>query len=120
MDFKAIIDDYVSTLKKFADFAGRARRREFWMFFLITMIICIVLGIINGFITEHPILPGLFLLAILLPNIAVIIRRLHDIGKSGLWALLLLIPFVGLIILIFACIDSQPGSNQYGPNPKGM
>jgi uncharacterized membrane protein YhaH (DUF805 family) len=60
-------------------------------------------------------------LALFLPSLALYIRRLHDIGKSGWWVLLILIPIVGIIVLLaWACMDGQQGSNQYGPNPKGV
>jgi len=109
---------YLGVLKKYAEFSGRARRKEFWMFALFNIIIAVVLGIVDGFI-GMPILGGLYSLAVLLPGIAVGARRLHDIGKSGWWLLIGFVPLIGFIVLIiFFVMDSNPGDNQYGPNPK--
>ncbi len=106
---------------KYAQFDGRARRSEFWYFVLINMLIQLVVGglgeMMGSFLFQG--LSGLISLALLVPGIAVAVRRLHDTGRSGwnlLWALL---PIVGAVILIvFYAKDSDPGSNQYGPNPK--
>lgn len=105
---------YVEVLKKYAVFEGRARREEFWMFTLVNLIVSIVLQLI------HPLLGGLYSLAVLVPSLGVGARRLHDTNRSG-WLLLIgLIPLIGIIVLIvFWVQDSQPGSNRYGPNPKG-
>jgi uncharacterized membrane protein YhaH (DUF805 family) len=98
---------------KYIQYNGRARRKEFWMFALFSFICSLVLNII-------PFLGLLYSLAAIVPGTCLGIRRMHDIGKSGWWLLLALIPFVGIIVLIvFYCLDSQPGENQYGPNPKG-
>lgn len=110
---------YLKVLQNYVGFQGRARRQEYWMFILFNIIISIVLSIVEKAAGIDPFLTGLYSLAILLPSLAVGIRRLHDIGKSGWWILIGLIPFIGSIILIvFACLDSQPNDNQYGPNPK--
>ena len=115
---------YTGVLKKYAVFTGRARRKEYWMFVLFNLIIAIVLGVIDNMmhtVTSSGIglLGGLYALAVLLPGIGVSIRRLHDTGKSGWWMLLVFLPLVGgLILLILMVFDSQPGENQYGPNPK--
>lgn len=109
---------YLAVLKKYAVFSGRARRTEFWMFVLFNFIIAIVLGGVDvmlglGF------LGALYALATIVPSLAVGARRLHDIGKTGWWQLVGLVPLIGLIILIvFFVMDSNPGDNQYGPNPK--
>jgi uncharacterized membrane protein YhaH (DUF805 family) len=109
---------YLGVLKKYADFSGRARRKEFWMFVLFNFIIAVVLSVVDGFI-GIPILGGIYTLAVLIPSIAVGARRFHDIGKSGWWQLIGLIPFIGvLILIIFFVMDSNPGDNKYGPNPK--
>lgn len=110
---------YVSVLRDhYADFAGRARRREFWMFMLINFVISFVLGLVLGLAHLGP-LSNLYLLAVLVPSLALGARRLHDTGRSGWWQLLSFIPVIGLIILIIWCAtDSQPGANKYGPNPK--
>ena len=108
---------YLGVLKKYADFNGRARRKEFWMFFLFNLIVAIVLGVIDSVI-GIPVLGLIYSLGVLLPSLAVGARRLHDTGKSGWWLLLGLIPLVGLVLIIFWVMDSNPGDNQYGPNPK--
>ena len=111
---------YLKVLKEhYADFNGRARRKEFWMFALINFIITIILALIGNMIDFYW-LSTIYSLAVLVPSLAVTVRRLHDIGKSGWWWLIGFVPLVGFIVLIvFAVMDSQPGSNQYGPNPKG-
>jgi uncharacterized membrane protein YhaH (DUF805 family) len=104
---------YVEVLKKYVVFSGRARRKEYWMFFLINMIIATVLYLISNF------LYNIYGLAVLIPGLAVSVRRLHDIDKSGWWLLVGLIPVIGWIwLIVLAATDSQPGQNQYGPNPK--
>lgn len=107
----------------FADFNGRARRKEYWMFFLCNFVVSLVLGIVMGLISETAanVVNILYTLALLLPGLSLGVRRLHDTGKSGWFMLLGLIPLVGaIILLVFFCTDSQPGSNEYGPNPKGI
>ena len=110
---------YLGVLKKYADFSGRARRKEFWMFVLFNFVIAIVLGVVDWMI-GMPVLGVIYALGVLVPSIAVGARRLHDIGKSGWWQLVGLVPLIGMIVLIiFFVMDSNPGDNQYGPNPKG-
>ncbi len=110
---------YTDVLKKYAEFSGRATRQQFWMFVLINLLISIAVGIIGG-ILHTKILGNLYSLALLIPSLAVGARRLHDMGKSGWWQLLMLIPILGWIIMIvFLATDTQPIDNQYGPNPKG-
>ena len=110
---------YLDVLKKYAVFSGRARRKEYWMFFLINLIIAFVLGFIDGIIGSSGVLGILYALAVLIPGIAVSIRRLHDTNRSGWWLLIALVPLIGTIALIvFLVQDGQPGENQYGPNPK--
>ena len=119
---ESYIISYLEVIKKFADFTGRTRRREFWTFCLCNLIIGVVLGILCaipllGVIFR--IVSVLFSLAILVPGIAVGIRRLHDTNKSGLLILLSLAPAVGQIILLVFCVqEGTPGDNQYGPDPK--
>ena len=109
---------YLGVLKKYADFNGRARRKEFWMFALISFIIAVILSVVDGMIGV-PVLGAIYALGVLLPSIAVGARRFHDIGKSGWWLLIGLIPLIGgLILIIFFVLDSNPGDNKYGPNPK--
>jgi len=110
---------YLTVLKKYAEFSGRARRKEYWFFVLFNIIISFVLGLVDGFVGLGGVLGGIYALAVLIPSIAVGVRRLHDTGRSGWWLLIGLVPIIGLIVLIvFMVGDSESGSNQYGPNPK--
>jgi uncharacterized membrane protein YhaH (DUF805 family) len=103
---------YFEVLRKYAVFKGRARRKEYWMFVLFNIIIGLILGFIG-------ILGTLYMLAVLLPSLAVGVRRLHDAGRSGWWLLIGLVPIIGgIVLLVFFVQDSQPGENEYGPNPK--
>jgi uncharacterized membrane protein YhaH (DUF805 family) len=105
----------------YANFNGRARREEYWMFVLFNMIIATALGFVLGLLSLPDWLAYIYSLAIVVPNIAVSVRRLHDIGKSGLWCLIGFIPLIGAIwLLILFCKDSEPGANKYGENPKGL
>lgn len=110
---------YLKVLKNYVGFEGRARRTEYWMFILFNFIASLILGFIGGFIGLDSILAYIYSLAVMLPSLAVAVRRLHDTGRSGWMILLSLIPLVGAIVLIvFMCQDSQPGDNKYGSNPK--
>lgn len=98
-----------SVLSQYAGFSGRARRSEYWWWVLFTLLWSWI-----------PILNLILCLIFFLPSLAVAIRRLHDTGRSGWWILISLIPLIGFIVLlIFYCTDSQIGTNQYGPSPKG-
>ena len=113
------MDWYMAVLKKYAEFSGRARRREYWMFVLINFLIGCGLGVIGALVHGLSFLSWLYSLAVLVPSIAVSVRRLHDTGRSGWWLLIGLIPLIGLIVLIvFLATDGEPGDNEYGPNPK--
>lgn len=115
---------YLAVLKKYFDFNGRARRKEFWMFFLFNAIISIVLSVLTNITgkTVGPLFTGLsalYSLAILLPTIGVTVRRLHDIGKSGWWALLYFFVCIGQIwLIVLLAKEGDRGDNQYGPDPK--
>ena len=118
---------FLYCLQHYADFNGRARRSEYWYFvlfnFIVSILIGLSLGVIAGLLNVPALvyLAHLWSLAVFIPSLAVSVRRLHDIGRSGWWLLLSLIPLVGAIILIiWHCTDSQPAANQYGPNPKEM
>ena len=117
---------YLTVLKKYAVFSGRSQRAEYWYFFLFNLIISMVLGIISGIIgavigDDLGIIIILYNLAIFIPSIAVGVRRLHDVGKSGWMLLISLIPLIGAIwLLVLMVTDSNPGDNKYGPNPKGI
>ena len=109
---------YLKALKQFNDFSGRARRKEFWMFFLFNLIVAFILTIIDISVgtydeeTESGIISSVYSLVILIPYLAVATRRMHDIGKSG-W--FILIPIYNIIL---ACKDGAVGENEYGGNPK--
>jgi uncharacterized membrane protein YhaH (DUF805 family) len=108
-----------SVLSQYATFSGRARRSEYWFFYLAALIVTMAAFIID-LIIGHAILQYIVTLLLIVPNFAVGARRLHDTGRSGWWQLIALIPVVGVILLIvWYATDSNPGSNQYGPNPKG-
>ncbi|MBI4962563.1 MAG: DUF805 domain-containing protein [Desulfomonile tiedjei] len=110
---------YLQVLQKYAVFSGRAQRTEYWMFVLFNLVITVLLYVIEGLVGGPGILGGIYSLAVLIPSIAVTVRRLHDTNRSGWWWLIGLIPLIGFIVLIvFTVQDSQPGENQYGPNPK--
>jgi uncharacterized membrane protein YhaH (DUF805 family) len=115
---------YLEVLKKYAVFQGRAHRTEYWMFTLFNVLITIALLIIGAILGlsgdgGSNILSSLYGLAVLLPGLAVAVRRLHDTDRSGWWLLIGLIPLIGaIVLLIFLVQDSQPNGNQYGPNPK--
>ena len=130
-----IMDWYLKVWKQYADFSGRARRKEYWMFYLFNVIVEMLLVIILGIVAVSIMVASrdeslLFLaaspaiiygLAIFIPNLAVTVRRLHDTGKSGWWFFISLIPLVGGIwLLVILCTDSQFGANKWGDNPKGI
>lgn len=131
------MDWYLMVWRKYAEFDGRSRRTEYWMFVLFNFLALLALGIVGGLglalidkgsgvggVLFIPL--GIYFLAAIIPSISVAVRRLHDSGKSG-WLLLLLmvlgiIPIIGFIAsvaqIVLMCLDSDPGMNQYGPNPK--
>ena len=114
-------------LRRYADFSGRSRRKEYWMFILGVIIVAVVLGIIEGILGINQMVGGvygplttLFMLAMIIPGIAVQVRRFHDQDKSGWFVLLGLIPFVGgIIVLVFMCLEGTKGPNRFGDDPKG-
>ena len=120
---------YLTVLKQYTKFSGRARRKEYWMFTLFSFIFAIVVMILDNVLGTTFDLFGqsigygwlylIYCLAIFLPGLAVFVRRLHDIGKSGWYYFLGLIPLIGtIILLVWLCRDSESGENQYGENPK--
>lgn len=102
---------YISVLQNYATFSGRARRKEYWMFFLFNMIFSFIFGFICGLIGV-PELANLYTLVVLLPSIAVAVRRMHDVGKSG-W--FILIPIYNFVL---AVTEGDKGDNEYGADPK--
>ena len=111
---------FIKCIKQYADFKGRARRKEYWMFTLFNAIFSIVASLIDTAIFGGlPILATLLSLFVLIPGLAVCVRRLHDVGKSGWMLLVCLIPVVGAIwLFILMCTDSEIGTNKWGDNPK--
>ncbi len=116
---------YLKVLKQYADFSGRARRKEYWMFILFNIIFSAVAMFLDNVlrltIGELPygVFSILYGIAVLIPSLAVTVRRLHDVGKSGWMILVSLIPIIGEIwLLVLLLTDSKPGENQYGQNPK--
>ena len=110
---------YIRVLENYADFEGRAHRTEYWMFILINTFVGIGINLLEWTLATGGIIGLLYTLAVLIPSVAVSVRRLHDIGRSGWWLLISLIPLLGVIvILVFHCLESEPGDNDYGPDPK--
>ncbi|MFE9811488.1 DUF805 domain-containing protein [Streptomyces sp. NPDC005227] len=114
---------YTDVLKKYASFQGRARRSEYWMFALFNVVIALVLiGLAAATkSTVFYVLYVAYILAVVLPSLGVLVRRLHDTGRSGAWFFISFVPFVGgLVLFIFTVLEGNPGPNEYGPNPKGV
>ncbi|MFO8030746.1 MAG: DUF805 domain-containing protein [Cyclonatronaceae bacterium] len=110
---------YMEVLKQYAVFGGRSRRTEFWMFMLFHLLILLVLWIVDGLAGASGMLPAGYTLAVLLPALAVSVRRLHDTDRSGWWLLAAFFPLLGVIVLLlFMVQEGDPKSNQYGPSPK--
>lgn len=127
------MDWMLMPLKRYADFNGRSRRKEYWMFALfhiLAIVALTIVAVIGGMIGGGDgkmgplgivglVVLGLFALAMIVPTIAVSVRRFHDLGKSGWFYLLSFIPGVGgFIVLVFMCLEGTPGDNVYGPDPK--
>ena len=117
---------YLEVLKKYAVFDGRAELKEYWWFSFFSFIIIIVLSVIDIVTGTFNVklgiglLGGIYTLAVLIPSIAVSVRRLHDTDRSGWWLLINGIPLIGVIVfLVLTGQDGTPGDNQYGSNPKG-
>ncbi len=109
---------FLAVIQKYAVFSGRARRKEYWMFFLFYFIFNVAANIIDGILGTYLIVP-LLSLALLVPNLAVAVRRLHDIGKAGTWIFIAFIPVIGAIwLIILLAKEGDRGSNNYGEDPK--
>ncbi|MBO5815262.1 MAG: DUF805 domain-containing protein [Bacteroidales bacterium] len=103
---------------KYADFNGRARRSEYWYFVLFNFLISMAVGLVAGLI-GFDWLSYIYSIALLVPGVAIGVRRLHDIGKSGWWLLISFVPLIGAIWLIILMVkEGNNGSNAYGPDPK--
>ncbi len=117
---------YLKVLKQYADFKGRARRKEYWLFLLFNLIFTWIVVFLDNILElstanfPYGPLSIIYMLGVLIPALAVVVRRLHDTGKSGWMIFIAFIPIIGGIwLLILMLMDSEPGSNQYGENPKG-
>jgi uncharacterized membrane protein YhaH (DUF805 family) len=112
---------YLAVLKNYAGFTGRARRQEYWMYALFNILVVLVLeGIgLAARTLALLIVVGIYGLAVLLPSLAVLVRRLHDTNRSGAWFFIGFVPLVGgIMLLIYLCTEGDQGPNQYGPDPK--
>ncbi|MFG1872552.1 DUF805 domain-containing protein [Micromonospora arborensis] len=116
-----------SVLSKYVGFTGRARRSEYWWFVLFTVLLGIVAAILDNALglnfvegSSSGVIGLIVSLVLLLPGLAVAVRRLHDTDRTGWWVLIALVPIVGAIVLIvFFVLDGTPGANRFGPSPKG-
>ena len=117
---------FLEPIKKYAVFTGRATRKEYWLFILFATVVNIILAIIDGVTgsfdsgTGFGVLSGIFTLGIILPSIAVAVRRLHDTNRSGWMLLITLIPLVGIWVIVLLCFASDKGTNRFGENPQGI
>lgn len=117
---------YIKVLKQYADFSGRARREEYWMFQLFNIIAIFALIMLGGTIggvldaPEIAMIPYvIYVLGVFIPSLAAVVRRLHDQDKSGWYILVYFIPLVGIIwLLVLLCTEGDARPNQYGPDPK--
>ena len=116
---------FLKVLNQYADFSGRARRTEYWMFVLFNMIFAFAAMVIDNILgtavegVGYGLVYALYLLAMFVPGLAVTVRRLHDVGKSGWMYLILFIPIIGGIwFLVLMFTDGDSGTNEYGPSPK--
>jgi uncharacterized membrane protein YhaH (DUF805 family) len=116
-----------SVLSQYVEFGGRARRAEYWWFVLFTVLVGVVTSILDlalgtefeGSIASSGLFSLIANLALLLPSLAVAVRRLHDTDRSGWWILIALIPLIGaIVLLVFFVQDGTPGPNRFGPSPK--
>lgn len=114
---------YLKVINQFFDFSGRARRKEYWIFTLTSILISWALNLVDIFLGTYifSIISAIYSILIFIPSVAVLLRRLHDIGKSGWYFFLVLFPFIGwLWLLVLLCMEGEPKANKWGENPKGM
>jgi uncharacterized membrane protein YhaH (DUF805 family) len=119
---------YLTVLRRYADFSGRSRRKEYWMYTLFNLIFMIIAAVLDNVLglTFHELLPyGYIYLAyaliVLIPGLAVAVRRMHDIGKSGWMLLVAIIPLVGAIwLLVLLVTEGENRDNKWGANPKQL
>lgn len=108
---------FIKALKNYANFSGRAQRIEYWMFMLVYTIFLVILTAID-LENETPTLALVFAFIMLIPNISVTARRLHDTGRTGWWQLIGIVPLIGFIVMIVFCVQDSHDENEYGSNPK--
>lgn len=115
---------YIDVLRKYTVFEGRARRKEYWIFALISALILIFLSLIDEMTgwkvwDDEGVLSLVYSIAVFVPTLAVVVRRLHDTDRSGWWVLIALIPLVGaIVLLVFLILRGNEGDNRFGPDPK--
>lgn len=117
---------YIEAITNYVNFKGRSRRKAYWMFVLMNVIISTLLSMLDYFFDIYVaddvgLISFIYSLFILLPSLAIVVRRLHDTGRSGWWVLISFVPIVGwIVLLVFMCMDSYYGENQYGECPKQL
>ena len=112
-------DYFKKALNQYTDIKGRARRSEYWYFTLFNFLGAMALAALVAVSEMFSFLYLIWALGLIVPGFCVAVRRMHDLGKSGTYLLIALIPFIGgIILLVWMVGDSQPGSNKWGPNPK--
>ncbi|MDH6578014.1 DUF805 domain-containing protein [Kitasatospora sp. MAP5-34] len=112
------MDWYLAVLKNYVGFSGRARRQEYWMFTLFSVLASVILTIVDNVAGTGGLLAGIYSLAVLLPALAVLVRRLHDTGRSAWWLLIGLTCVGFVVLIIFSVLEGDQSDNKYGPNPK--
>jgi len=110
---------FILAMKNFRNFSGRARRKEYWMFFLFYMILAMVFSLVDIVLGLPAIFLNIFIIVMLVPTIAICVRRLHDTGRSGWWYLINFVPVIGFIVwLVFTVQAGEAEDNRFGPDPK--
>lgn len=106
---------------KYAQFQGRAHRREYWMFFLVNLLIMVALRLAEDLLGVWGVASGLYGLAVFVPSLAAAVRRLHDTGRAGWWVLLALVPVAGTVaLLVLLALEGEPGRNAYGEGTSSV
>lgn len=110
------MDYFIDAFRQYANFSGRARRMQYWMFALFYCLITLAIGVIE-LVLGTLFIGAIFSLVVFVPSVSITARRLHDTGRSGWWQLLIIIPIVGFLVLLFFLVQDSEGDNQYGPDP---
>lgn len=110
---------FTGPLSKYADFSGRARRKEYWMFYLTYIVAMVVASVVDSII-GFPALTIVLVLGMIIPCLSLTVRRLHDTGRSGWMFFISMVPVVGGLILFFFMVQDSRDDNDYGPNPKAV